>query len=422
MKTLVLIGDGMADFPLAELDHRTPLEAAETPAMDAVVQRGRIGQFCPIPDDLPAGSDIGNLSLFGYDPHATFTGRAPLEAARQGIQLTPRDVAFRCNLVTLEDGIMANFTSGHISTEEAAQLIVAVQEACADLPTHFHSGVSYRHLTIIAPDNGVVQDLVDTACTPPHNISDRPIAPHLPDGPGRDLLLQIMERSQDVLRNHPVNQARIAQGQVPATSVWLWGQGLAPSMQTYQERFGISGAVISAVDLVKGIGTCAGLEVIDVPGATGYLDTNYEGKVAAALEALDRHDFVYLHVEAPDETAHEGRSDLKIQAIEDFDRRVVAPCMDKAIERDDCRVLVAPDHITAISTKTHAGGPVPFALFGPGVASDAAQAYSESIAQASGITIHKGWTLTNHIIQAAQIDGASLSELDTVYQGAHTTP
>jgi 2,3-bisphosphoglycerate-independent phosphoglycerate mutase len=404
VRYLVLIGDGMADFPVDALDGRTPLEAAVTPAMDEAAQKGLCGLFCPIPPDLAPGSDIGNLSLFGYDPHAAYTGRAPLEAATKGITLSNSEVAFRCNLVTLADGVMASFTSGHITNAHAAELIGSLSEGFSGYPVSFHVGVSYRHLTIVSGGDVTPDDLAAaTACTPPHDISDQPYEPHLPTGPGGEFLRDLMERSRGILDGHPVNAARIAAGDLPATSIWLWGQGRAPAMATYQDRFGVTGAVISAVDLVKGIGVCAGLEVIDVPGATGYVDTDYEGKVAAALDALARVEFVYLHVEAPDEASHEGKVDLKIRAIEDFDRRVVAPCLRYASEAGDVRILIAPDHVTALSTKTHAGGPVPFAMYGHGVESNGGAAYSESAARATGLHVEAGHTVVPSMMGAAEI-------------------
>lgn len=408
MKYMCLIGDGMADFPLEDQGGRTPLELASTPALDTLAREGLAGLFCPIPDDLPPGSDIGNLSLFGYDPHATFTGRAPLEAANQGITLSADQVAFRCNLVTLEDGAMRSFTSGHISSEEAAQLIEALNAGLADGALRFHPGVSYRHLAVVTEGAVSADALTATACTPPHDISDRPYAPHLPAGAAGDFLNDLMRRSVPLLDGHPVNRARIDRGKPPATSIWLWGQGKAPTMETYAARFGLTGAVISAVDLVRGIGVCAGLESLRVPGATGYLDTNYEGKVSAAFDALERHDFVYLHVEAPDETSHEGRADLKVRAIEDFDARVVAPCLAHARERGDLRILAAPDHITAISTKTHAGGPVPFAVWGPGVSGNGAAAYTERAAAATGVLVSAGHRVVEAVLRNAALDAHSL--------------
>ena len=418
MKYLVLVGDGMADFPLADLGGHTPLEMAQTPVMDSVARAGIVGLFCPIPEDLPPGSDIGNLSLFGYDPHTTYPGRAPLEAARQGIQIEADQAVFRCNLVTLRDGIMASFTSGHIPTEQARALIETLDAMLGNDGVHFHCGVSYRHLAVVTARDVTVADLLDTRCTPPHDISDTSYAEHLPSGPAASFLRDLMTRSQAILVDHPVNVTRRKSGAPPATSIWLWGQGRSAVMASYRSRFGITGAVVSAVDLVKGIGVCAGLEVLDVPGATGYLDTNYSGKVAAALAALDRHDFVYVHIEAPDETAHEGRIDLKIKAIEQFDRHVVGPCLEYAQQRGDCRILAAPDHVTAISTKTHAKGPVPFALYGAGVEPNGVTSYCESSALASGLLVRSGYDVTPHMIQAPKITVETLASLDGPASGA----
>ena len=405
MKYLILLGDGMADWPLPDYGNRTPLEVASTPAMDALVARGVLGQFCPIPEGLLPGSDIGNLSLFGYNPRAAFRGRAPIEAANQGIQLTDTQVAYRCNLVTLDDGRMKDFTAGHISTDEAAEIIPVLNETLGkEFPAHFHTGVSYRHLAIVDESEAATLDnMVRMQCEPPHNITDKEVAPWLPKGDGAPMVHAMMERSREILKDHPINLRRIDEGKLPATSIWLWGQGKAPEMETYADRFGLTGAVISAVDLVKGIGVCAGLDVINVPGATGWVDTNYEGKVQAGLKALDNHDFVYIHLEAPDETAHQGRADLKIQAIEDFDARIVAPCLDYLDSHPDLRILVAPDHFTTIETKTHAGGPVPFGLCGAGVTPNGHSTYSERAAAASGVLVEEGYTLVVRMLKDAEI-------------------
>lgn len=404
MRYVVLVGDGMADFPLAELNNRTPLEVAFTPSMDELARTGACALFCPIPEDAPPGSDIGNLSLFGYDARAAYTGRAPLEAANQGITLQPNQVAFRCNLVTLRDGVMADFTSGHISSEESAQLMAALNAHLQGFPVYFSPGVGYRNLAIVTAPPDQVAELAAVTCTPPHDITDQPFAGYLPTGLGSEFPRALMEASRPVLEEHPVNQARIAEGKNPATSIWLWGQGMAPNLQPYQERFGLTGAVISAVDLVNGIGVAAGLNVVKVPGATGYLDTNYKGKVVAAQQALREFDFVYLHVEAPDETSHQGRTDLKIRAIEDFDAYVVAPFLEYLSTHPHTRVLVAPDHVTAISTRTHAHGAVPFVVAGDGVVPTGTDAYSERAAQATGILIQEGYTLLPRILQSERLD------------------
>ena len=395
MKFLILVGDGMADWPLPDHDNKTTIELARTHAMDRVVTLGATGTFTPIPEGLPAGSDIGNLSLYGYDPHAAFTGRAPLEAANQGIDLGPSDIAFRCNLVTLEDGRMRDFTADHITTEEATEIIATLNDALApEFGLKFHPGVSYRHLSIVpAPDAATLNALKSLKCEPPHNISDQEVVPYLPTGEGADKVRAMMERAQELLPDHPINAKRVADGKLPATSIWLWGQGTAPNIESYADKFGLTGAVVSAVDLVQGIGRCAGLEVLHVPGATGWIDTDYAAKVAAALDALERHDMVYLHVEAPDEASHQGSVELKVQAIEDFDAKVVAPCLDYVEKNRDSRLFVSPDHFTTIETRTHAGGPVPFAVCGAGITQDTATGYSEKIAESIGIKCDPGHKL-----------------------------
>jgi 2,3-bisphosphoglycerate-independent phosphoglycerate mutase len=411
LKYIILLGDGMADFPLPDLNNRTPIEVAFTPSMDEAASTGVTGLFSPIPADLPPGSDIGNLSLFGYDPHATFTGRAPLEAANQGITLKNDQIAFRCNLVTLQDGVMEDFTAGHITTEEANEIIQSLNSSLTHLPVRFHTGVGYRHIAVVTAPDASFNDLARLQCTPPHDITGQPYARHIPTGPASVFVHELMAAAHPILADHPVNAARIAAGKPPASAIWLWGQGRTPTLESFRSRFGLTGAVISAVDLIRGIGLVAGLEVIPVTGATGYLDTNYLGKVSAAIEALRRVDFVYLHVEAPDETSHQGRVDLKIRAIEDFDARVVAPFMDYLRAHPNTRLLVAPDHVTAISTKTHAHGPVPFAICGQGVQPDDAVTYSESAARATGVLIDRGHLLLPHVIQAPAITRESLISL-----------
>lgn len=406
MKFLVLLGDGMADLPRDDCGGTTPLAHAKTPNMDRIAAEGISGMFCPIPEAFPAGSDIGNLSVFGYNPAETFSGRAPLEAANQGIELRPDQLAFRCNLVTLDGDTLADFTAGHISTEDATQIIGDLNAELGNDDPQFHPGVSYRHLAIVTAEPSDYKNYAALKCTPPHDIIGQPYASHLPAGEGNGPIVSLMERSQRLLAEHPLNQACVDAGKPPANSIWLWGQGGAPSIATYTDRFGIRGAVISAVDLVNGIGRCAGLKVLSVPGATGYLDTNYEGKVSAAVTALEDLDFVFLHVEAPDEAGHEGKTELKLQAIEDFDARIVGPCVDFARKRGDVRIVVAPDHATLLETRTHAGGPVPFILWGEDVAQDARTCYSEEEAAKSGVLFPEGHTLVPRMIDTAPIDAA----------------
>ncbi|MFP6584539.1 MAG: cofactor-independent phosphoglycerate mutase, partial [Candidatus Hydrogenedentota bacterium] len=338
-----------------------------------------------------------------------FTGRAPLEAVNQGIDIAANQLVFRCNLVTLGDGIMKDFTADHISSEEAAELIAALNAELGNEGARFYPGVGYRHLLLLDADEETKAAYQALKCTPPHDISDQEFAPHYPKGELYDSVVELMEKSREILHDHPVNQKRIANGKSPATSIWLWGQGGAPSLATYADRFGKTGAVISAVDLVNGIGRAAGLDVISVEGATGYVDTNYAGKVAAALEALETRDFVYLHIEAPDEAAHEGDTALKIRAIEDFDALVVAPCMAFARDCGDCRVVIGPDHITSIDSRTHAGGPVPFILFGPGVESNHLDHYSEDEAAKAGVLYPEGHTLIPSMIAEEPIAFSAIS-------------
>ncbi len=391
----------MADFSLDELGGKTPLEVASTPAMDEVCKQGILGMHSPIPEGLPAGSDIGNLSLFGYNPRESFSGRAPLEAARQGIVLKPNEIAFRCNVVSLKDGLMYDFTSGHIPTEVSRVIVEEVgRELEKKYPVKFYPGVSYRHLMVIRVEDLVFLDMLQgTECTPPHDITGRGWKDYLPKGAGAELLISIMNDSQRLLAEHPLSRQRVMEGYPEPNSFWLWGQGKTPAMKSYKELFNLTGAVISAVDLVKGIGILAGLRSIDVPGATGWLDTNYKGKIESALEALSEVDFVYLHVEAPDEASHQGRIDLKIRAIEDFDRNIVLPALEYCMKNvDRVRLLVTPDHITAISTKTHASGFVPFAVFGVGIERSGVEKYCERRARETGIIYSESYVLIREFL------------------------
>lgn len=392
MKYIVLLGDGMPDEGIASLGGKTPLQFANTPAMDFMAQRGRLGMARTIPPGYPPGSDVANLSVFGYDPQTCYSGRSPLEAASMGVDLGPDDVAFRLNLVNLrhedETVYMGDYSSGHISTEEGQELVMALARELGDDEFEFHPGVSYRHLMVWR--NG--KSRLDL--TPPHDITGKCIDPYLPKGEGADVLLRLMHESQSILSDHPLYNQRLDAGKTPANSIWLWGHGTAPKMQTYQEKFGLSGAVISAVDLVRGIGVYAGLEVIKVPGATGYLDTNYQGKADAALDALERHDFVYLHVEAPDESSHSGSVENKIQAIEDFDALIVAPIMEGIKKFGEYRILCTPDHPTPIRLMTHTSDPVPFIIYGGEETPDPeVVGYDEESASKTGLFLEEGFRL-----------------------------
>jgi 2,3-bisphosphoglycerate-independent phosphoglycerate mutase len=392
MKYAILVGDGMADFPLPQLDNRTPLEYAKTPNMDAVAKAGRVGLVKTVPDGIAPGSDVANMSLMGYDPAAYYSGRAPIEAASMGIKLKKTDVAFRCNLVTLNCGLMGDYSAGHIETSDAHEIIAALQAELGTSTVKFYPGVSYRHITVIADfPAGKLE------CTPPHDISGKAYADYLPAGAGQDVVRRLMEEARPVLASCSVNKRREAQGKKPATDIWFWGQGKSIVLPTMKERFSITGSVISAVDLVRGIGVLAGLNVRIVEGATGYLGTNYAGKVAAAHAALAGEDFVFVHVEAPDETSHEGSLEKKIQAIEEFDKNIVGGVLKMRGEFKDLRIMVLPDHATPIPLKTHHAAPVPFAVCGSGVDKDGSVSYCEKVAQ--GKFMYTGVTLFETFIK-----------------------
>jgi len=355
MKFAVLVGDGMGDYPCPELGGQTPLQVARVSNMRRLAAAGecRMVQTVPV-SGLPPGSDVANMSLLGYNAEENYTGRAAIEAAGANIPLGASDVAFRCNLVTIEDGRMADYSAGHITSEEARSLIEAVQADLGRNGLQFHAGVQYRHLLIWSEGPLALE------MQPPHDIAGRPVQDFLPRGERADEVRVLMERSQAILRDHPVNRARRAAGQRPATQIWLWGHGRAMQLQKYQQLYGLSGGVITAVDLVRGLGRLAGLEPIAVPGVTGLIDTNYVGKVQAALEVLTRHDFVFVHVEAPDECGHAGDVKKKTQAIELFDERVVGPIWQELERRGQpYRIILCMDHRTPCATRGHTRDPVP---------------------------------------------------------------
>jgi len=403
-KIVILVGDGMGDFPVASLGGRTPLEVARIPHMNRIAGLGEMGRVQTIPQGMEPGSDIANMALLGYDPAVYHTGRAPLEAASMGVSLDSHQVAFRCNLVYLEtdeQGVrrMGDHSAGHISTEEARDLVAALQEACDGLPLRLHAGVSYRHLLVW--DHG--DDSLKT--TPPHDILGEPADGYAEVYDRVEVLSRFVSRAARILADHPVNQRRRAEGQRPANAVWPWGQGRAPSMPTLKERFGLTGCMISAVDLLKGLGVYAGLEPVHVPGATGYLDTNYQGKVDAALRALEDVDLVFVHVEAPDEASHEGSLEKKIRAIEDFDARVVGPILEGLRQRGPVHLLVAADHLTPLSVRTHVGDPSLYALFKgdwgtPG--EPAAEVFfHEAAASRTGLHLPSGEALFRRLVGSA---------------------
>jgi len=386
MKVIILLGDGMSDICYSELGNKTPLQYAATPNMDFLAQHGQVGLAVTVPVGLPPGSDVANLSVFGYDPRTCYTGRSPLEAISMGVVLGPDDVAFRMNLVTLKPQgssiYMQDFSAGHISTAEASELVETLQKELGSTEIEFHAGVGYRHLMVWRGGKDGMRS------TPPHDITGKAILDSLPSGDGADTLINIMNHSQMVLHSHPINVRRKEQGLLPANSVWLWGHGKTPRIETYREKFGLSGAVISAVDLIKGIGICAGLDIINVEGATGYIDTNYLGKGQAALVALENHDFVYVHVEAPDEASHAGNMQHKLQAIEDFDRQVVGTIIEGIQKFGEFVILCMPDHPTPVKLMTHTSDPVPFVIYRGGAGEgNGAASYDETQAKASGLLV-----------------------------------
>jgi len=398
MKYAIIIPDGCADEPQAALGGRTPLQAADIPAMDAIARAGVVGRANHVPPSLPPGSDVANLSLLGYNPLEHFTGRAPLEAAAQGIELGPDDWAIRCNLVTIEDQTMRDFTAGHVSTDEARQLLAACQERLGSETLQFVPGVSYRNLLLYRGATSRPPFSGDTRTTPPHDLTDKSVLDHYPRGPGSDLLNQLMADSVAVFAVHAVNQLRRLAGTLPATNIWLWGLGRTPRLPSFAKAYGKTGAMITAVDLLRGLAALVGWKRIEVPGATGYTDTDYAAKGRYAVAALDDVDLVCVHVEATDEASHEGDAAAKVKALEEIDRHIVAPLHDALRQRGDYRILVTPDHPTPLRTKTHSHGFVPFALAGTGVAPDSQSTYDEAAAAASKLAFPEGWRLMGYIL------------------------
>jgi 2,3-bisphosphoglycerate-independent phosphoglycerate mutase len=398
MKYIILLGDGMADYPLKELGGKTPLEYAHTPYMDRIAKEGTLGLIDTIPAGLTPGSDVAIMSVLGYDPKECYTGRGPLEAANMGVALGADDLAFRCNLVTLRgdaEYMMDDFTSGHITTEEAKVIINDINDELGNTIFQFYPGVSYRHLFVWRDSKALLET------TPPHDITGRAVRDYLPRGEGNEAIRGLMERSQVFLRDHPVNRLRIAAGKKPANSIWLWGQGRAPKFAQLTDKYSLKGGMISAVDLLNGIGIYAGLKVIRVNGATGYVDTNYIGKAGAALDTLRNADFVFVHVEAPDEMGHEGNVTGKIRAIEDFDEKIVGAILKKIYGLSPFRLLVLSDHPTPISLRTHSSDPSPFAV----LSSDKAEnlrnglTFSEKSALRNDVKVSPGYLLMDSFIK-----------------------
>jgi 2,3-bisphosphoglycerate-independent phosphoglycerate mutase len=400
MKYAIIIPDGCADEPQESLGGQTPMQAASTPAMDDVAAAGVVGRANNVPAHLPAGSDVANLSLLGYDPNVYFTGRAPLEAAAQGIQLAADDWAIRCNLVTVEDQIMRSFTAGHVSTEEATELLKLVQEDLGDGPLEFVPGVSYRNLLLFRSNRGQVPFTSDTRTTPPHDLTDKSVAEDFPRGPGSDLLSDLMGRSVELFRDHSVNAARLAAGKPAATNIWLWGLGKTPQLTPFKQLHGKTGKMITAVDLLRGLAALIGWDRIEVPGATGYTDTDYAAKGRYAVEAIPTTDVICVHIEATDEASHEGDIAAKVKALEEIDRHVVRPVVDALRAQGDYRILISPDHPTPVRTKTHSHGAVPLCIAGSGIAPDANDTYDEPTANASDLAFDDGSQLMPYFLKS----------------------
>ena len=366
-KYVIVIPDGATDEPFSELDGMTPLEAARIPEMDRVAREGIIGRSRNVPDRFLPASDVATLSLLGYDPVKYYTGRAPLEAAAMGIGLGPDDWAIRCNLMNITGGRLTDFTAGHITSAEGRSLMEAIQAELGRPPFEFHPGVSYRNLMVYRGQPDECPFSHETVTAPPHDHPDQPAANHMPRGPGAELFKELMSQAGRILQDHPVNQARAAAGKPPANAIWLWGQGKAPHLPTFSELHHLEGAIISAVDLVRGVAVLAGWARIDVPGATGYLDTDYAAKGLFGIEALEKYDIVCVHVEAPDEASHEGRHDAKVEALERIDRDIVGPIHGALRSYDRWRILISPDHSTLLRTRAHDRAPVAWAMAGTGL-------------------------------------------------------
>jgi 2,3-bisphosphoglycerate-independent phosphoglycerate mutase len=400
VKYVVVQGEGMADRPLEELGGKTPLDAARTPNLDRMASRGILGMTPTVPKGLPAGSDVGTMSVLGYDPQEYHTGRSPIEAAGMGVALGAGDVAFRCNLVTVEASeegdVLRDFAAGHIRTEEARRILEDLAQTSAGNGTEFHAGLGYRHLLVWRDGIG------DMTTVPPHDITGRPIAEFLPSGHGAERLRELMDRSRDLLRDHAVNIERRSRGELAATQIWLWGQGTRLEVPAFKARFGLDGAVIAAVDLVNGLGVLAGFDRIRVPGVTGDVDTDYVAKAEYGLRALADHNFLLLHVEAPDEASHMGDVQAKVRAIEAIDELVLGRMLDGLPQFGDWRLMVLPGHSTLCSSRTHADEPVPFTVYSSTdlvKAKGPARRYTEADARDHGIFIPEAHTLMERFLR-----------------------
>lgn len=401
MKYVVIVGDGMADWPLKELGGKTPLQKAFTPNMDKLTREGTIGMVRTIPEGFSAGSDVANMSILGYDPSEFYTGRAPLEAISMGIELKDEDAAYRCNLVTLRfnktktKAYMDDYSAGHISSAEAFTFINELNKKLGSEGIAFYSGTSYRNLMVWS------KGLLSPECTPPHDITGKDIIDYLPVGHGEDVLRDLMLNSVDILESHPLNKERMGQGKNPANSIWLWGQGKKPELPSFSQKYGLRASLVSAVDLTKGLGIYAGFQILSVPNVTGYLDTNYVGKAEYSLKALETVDLAYIHIEAPDEAGHSGNYNDKIKAIEDIDALVVGTILRGIRAFGEYKILLLPDHATPIEVKTHTPEPVPFAIYDSRIKrKNEGATFDETIKDRDDIVvIEEGYKLMDYFIK-----------------------
>jgi len=393
-KYAIIVPDGAADEPIEQFGNKTVLEAAQIPNMDKISTQGRQGLVRTVPVGLESGSDVAQMSLLGYDPLTSYPGRAPIEAVARNIELSADDWVFRCNLITVADGKMEDHSAGHISTEEAGKLIKELNEQFGNEQTHFYAGVSYRHLLVFKGLDFDVQTY------PPHDCIGQSIEKVLPRGKGSELLIDLMARSQQLFTNHDINKVRYDLGENQVSSIWLWGQGRKARMESFQKRFGIKGVAITAVDLVRGLSMLIGFDLIDVPGATGFVDTNYQGKASAAIEALDKYDLVFTHIEAPDEASHNGSADMKKKAVEQIDEYIVGPVLEALQSYESWRILVMPDHPTPVRTRAHSPEPVPFAMAGTDISGILHTTFNEANAAKSGFRIQNGFELMEYFLKS----------------------
>lgn len=392
-KYVIIVPDGAADEPIEQLGNKTALEAADTPNMDKISRRGRLGLVRTVPANMEPGSDVAQMSLLGYDPRRCYSGRAPIEAVARNIKLGADDWVFRCNLVTIADGKMADHSAGHISTVEAGNLVKELDSILGNEKMRFYCGISYRHLLVFKGIDFDVQTY------PPHDHIGTAIEKILPRGKGAELLIDLMARSQQLFANHDINKVRKDLGENQVSSIWLWGQGKRAVVERFEKRFGIKGAAVAAVDLVRGLATLIGFDLIDVPGATGFIDTNYQGKGSAAVEALKKYDLVFVHIEAPDEAGHNGNAVMKKKAIEQIDKHIVGPVFEALQGYESWRILIMPDHPTPVRSSAHSSEPVPFAMAGSDIKGILDMPFSEANAAESGLRIDNGFELMEYFLK-----------------------